>query len=79
MASPWLIVLSSFLFATMGVCVKLASANYPPGEIVFYRGLTGTVLMLLLARWQGGTLRTGVASMHFWRSLSGVIDRKSVV
>ena len=74
MASPWLIVLSSFLFATMGVCVKLASANYPPGEIVFYRGLTGTVLMLLLARWQGGTLRTGVASMHFWRSLSGVIS-----
>ena len=74
MASPWLIVLSSFLFATMGVCVKLASADYPPGEIVFYRGLTGTLLMLLLARWQGGTLRTGVASMHFWRSLSGVIS-----
>ena len=74
MASPWLIVLSSFLFATMGVCVKLASADYPPGEIVFYRGLTGTLLMLLLARWQGGTLRTSVASMHFWRSLSGVIS-----
>jgi drug/metabolite transporter (DMT)-like permease len=74
MASPWLIVLSSFLFATMGVCVKLASAQYPPGEIVFYRGLTGAVLMLLLARWQRGTLRTGLASMHFWRSLSGVIS-----
>jgi drug/metabolite transporter (DMT)-like permease len=73
MASPWLIVLSSFLFATMGVCVKLASAQYPPGEIVFYRGLTGAVLMLLLVRWQRGTLRTSVAAMHFWRSLSGVI------
>ena len=74
MASPWLIVLSSFLFATMGVCVKLASVDYPPGEIVFYRGLTGAVLMLLLARWQRGTLRTSVAAMHFWRSLSGVIS-----
>ena len=74
MASPWLIVLSSFLFATMGVCVKLASVDYPPGEIVFYRGLTGAVLMLLLARWQRGTLRTSVATMHFWRSLSGVIS-----
>ena len=74
MASPWLIVLSSFLFATMGVCVKLASVDYPPGEIVFYRGLTGAVLMLLLARWQRGTLHTSVAAMHFWRSLSGVIS-----
>jgi drug/metabolite transporter (DMT)-like permease len=73
MASPWLIVLSSFLFATMGVCVKLAAAQYAPGEIVFYRGLTGTLLMLLLARWQRGTLRTSVAAMHFWRSLSGVV------
>lgn len=73
MASPWLIVLSSFLFATMGVCVKLASAQYAPGEIVFYRGLTGAVLMLLLSRWQRGSLRTAVPAMHFWRSLSGVI------
>jgi drug/metabolite transporter (DMT)-like permease len=73
MASPWLIVLSSFLFATMGVCVKLASAQYASGEIVFYRGLTGAVMMLLLTRWQRGTLRTAVPAMHFWRSLSGVI------
>ena len=73
MASPWLIVFASFLFATMGVCVKLASAQYAPGEIVFYRGLTGAVLMLLLSRWQRGSLRTAVPAMHFWRSLSGVI------
>ena len=72
-SSPWLIVLSSFLFASMGVCVKLASAQYAPGEIVFYRGLTGAVLMLLLSRWQRGTLRTTLPAMHFWRSLSGVI------
>ena len=40
-SAPWLIVVASFLFATMGVCVKLASAEYSSGEIVFYRGLTG--------------------------------------
>ena len=34
-----MIVCASFLFATMGVCVKLASASTRPGEIVFYRGL----------------------------------------
>ena len=65
-------VLASLLFATMGVCVKLASAHYATGEIVFYRGLTGVLLMWALSRWRGGTLRTSLASMHFWRSLSGV-------
>ena len=72
MTAPWLVVLASFLFATMGVCVKFASSQYDAGEIVFYRGLTGTLMMLALARWRGGSVRTGVASMHFWRSLSGV-------
>ena len=72
MTAPWLIVVASFLFATMGVCVKLASAEYASGEIVFYRGVTGALMMLALTRWRGGTLRTGVASMHFWRCLSGV-------
>jgi drug/metabolite transporter (DMT)-like permease len=73
MSAPWLMVLASLLFATMGVCVKLASVHYAPGEIVFYRGLTGALMMLAYSRWQDGTLRTAVPSMHFWRSLSGVI------
>jgi S-adenosylmethionine uptake transporter len=72
MSPPWLIVCATFLFATMGVCVKLASADHPTGEIVFYRGVTGALMMSGLARWQGGTIATRVASMHFWRSLSGV-------
>ena len=72
MSPPWLIVCATFLFATMGVCVKLASVDYPAGEIVFYRGITGALMMLGVARWSGGTVRTRVASMHFWRSLSGV-------
>ncbi len=65
-------VLASLLFATMGVCVKLASAHYATGEIVFYRGLVGLAMMSAVARWQGGTLRTAVPAMHFWRSISGV-------
>ena len=71
--AAWLMVLASFLFATMGVCVKLASAQYDAGEIVFYRGMTGALLMLVFARWNGGTVATKVPAMHFWRSLSGVI------
>ena len=63
---------ASFLFATMGVCVKLASVQYATGEIVLYRGLIGVVVMLCVSRWRGGSLKTSVPSMHFWRSLSGV-------
>ncbi|MEO6030283.1 MAG: DMT family transporter [Burkholderiaceae bacterium] len=66
-------VIASFLFASMGVCVKYASAHYASGEIVFYRGLTGALMMLGLTRWSGGSLATRVPAMHFWRSSSGVI------
>jgi drug/metabolite transporter (DMT)-like permease len=66
-------VLASFLFATMGVCVKLASSDYGPGEIMFYRGVTGAILIAWLARSRGVSLRTTVPATHFWRSLSGVI------
>jgi len=72
MSAAWLMVVASFLFATMGVCVKLASADYSTAEIVFYRSLTGALALALLTRWQGGSLRTPVPSMHFWRSLTGV-------
>ena len=65
---------ASFLFATMGVCVKLASAHYAAGELVFYRSLTGSLLMLLFCRWQGVRLATAKPAMHFWRSLSGVVS-----
>ncbi|HEY2188378.1 MAG TPA: DMT family transporter [Caldimonas sp.] len=71
---PWLIVCASFLFATMGVCVKLASAEYSAGEIVLYRGLTGALMMTGLARWQRGTIATRVPAMHFWRSVCGVVS-----
>ena len=73
MSNAWLMVVASFLFATMGVCVKLASAHYHFGEIVLYRGLTGSLMMLAVARWQRGTVATSVPAMHFWRSLSGVL------
>lgn len=71
MSAPWLMVLATFLFATMGVCVKLASAHYGTGEIVFYRSLTGLVVIAALARWRGLSLRTQRPSMHFWRSATG--------
>lgn len=72
MSAPLLMVLASLLFATMGVCVKLAAAQYGAAEIVFYRSLVGAVLIGATVRRRGGSLRTAVPAMHFWRSASGV-------
>lgn len=66
-------VAATLLFATMGVCVKYASALYGSGEIVMYRGLVGVAMIGAITVARGRTLRTSVPAMHFWRSLSGVI------
>ena len=58
LSAPWLIVCASFLFATMGVCVKLASTQYAAGELVFYRSLIGTLMVVGLVRLRGGRLAT---------------------
>ncbi len=73
MSAAWLIVLASFLFATMGVCVKLASTHYTSGEMVLYRSVTGALMMFAWSRWQGIKLATTLPAMHFWRALSGVV------
>jgi len=72
MSASWLIVVASLLFATMGVCVKLASAHYGSGEIVMYRGLVGALMIFALSRWRGEALRTRLPAQHFVRSLTGV-------
>ena len=71
MTAPWLMVIASLLFAVMGVCVKLASAQYGAGEIVLYRSLVGLVVMAAVMRWRGIGWRTRVPAMHFWRSATG--------
>jgi drug/metabolite transporter (DMT)-like permease len=64
---------ASLLFAVMGVCVKLASAQYGAGEMVFYRSLIGALFIFGLTRWRAVSLVTTVPAMHFWRSASGVV------
>jgi S-adenosylmethionine uptake transporter len=72
MSAPMMMVCAAFLFATMGVCVKLAAAFYGSSEIVMYRGVIGLSLMALTLRRQGVSLRTPVPAMHLWRGVSGV-------
>ena len=70
--ASWLIVIASLLFASMGVCVKLAAAQYGSGEIVMYRGLVGALMIAAMSRWHGISLRTAVPAKHALRSLTGV-------
>jgi len=73
MQAVWML-LSSFLFATMGVCVKYASAHFNSAELVFYRGVLGIAFMATYARARGTSLRTRFPAMHAWRSVIGVVS-----
>jgi len=71
MQALWM-VLAAFLFASMSVCIKFASAYFNAAELVFYRGLIGIGVLWLLARSQRVVLRTAYPWMHTWRSVIGV-------
>jgi drug/metabolite transporter (DMT)-like permease len=73
MAPLWMLF-ASFMFAAMGAGVKLASSVYSTSEIVLYRGIIGSLLLLPLVRLQGGTLRTAFPREHLWRSIVGVVS-----
>ena len=73
MQALWM-VLAALLFATMGVCVKIASVWFSSAELVFYRGLIGIVFLAVLARSRGVSLATRYPGMHAWRSLIGVVS-----
>lgn len=70
MQALWML-LAALLFATMGVCIKFASAWFSSFEIVFYRGLIGLAFMAAVMRWRGVSIATPVPMMHFWRSVVG--------
>lgn len=65
---------ASFAFAAMGAGVKLASAFYSTSELLMYRGLIGTLVLLIGVAHHGGTFRTAFPRAHIWRSLVGVVS-----
>ena len=66
-------LLASFFFASMGVCIKFASEHFNSFELVCYRGVFGVLFLFGLTRVRGVSLRTRLPMMHFWRSVVGVI------
>jgi len=71
--SLWMIV-ASFLFACMGVCVKLAAQEgISAPEIVFYRCAIALFLMTLTVKMRGMSLRTSHLGFQFKRAISGFL------
>jgi len=73
MQALWML-LASLFFATMGVCIKFASAHFNSFEIVCYRGVIGVLFLLGWTRLHGVSLRTRLPMMHVWRSAVGVVS-----
>lgn len=65
-------VLGAFFFASMGVCIKFASAHFSSYEVVGYRGLIGVLFLAVTMRARGVAWRTPVPLMHAGRSVAGV-------
>lgn len=72
MPAIWMII-ASFLFACMGVCVKLGTDRFSTGELVLYRGLVSVLMTFAASRMAGIALRTPHWRMQLSRSLSGSI------
>lgn len=70
MQSLWMIA-ASFLFACMGVCVKMAAATHSAVEITFYRSFISLILMFGLIRLRGVSLQTPHWRWQITRGLVG--------
>ncbi|MBP5986741.1 MAG: DMT family transporter [Azonexus sp.] len=69
MQSLWMIA-ASFLFACMGVCVKLAAETHSAVEITFYRSFISLLMMYGLVRLRGVPLKTA----HWrWQVIRGIV------
>jgi drug/metabolite transporter (DMT)-like permease len=72
MGALWMLV-AGFLFACMGVFVKLGAPFFSNIELVFYRSFIGLLLVFLIMRAQRIPLTTRHFRNHLWRGLSGTI------
>jgi S-adenosylmethionine uptake transporter len=66
------ILLSSLLFATMSLLIKLASEQFPLAEIIFFRTLPGVLLLAAYAWVRKSPLGTPHWRIHAVRSVVGI-------
>jgi drug/metabolite transporter (DMT)-like permease len=74
LTSSWMLV-AGFLFATMGVFVKLGAEHFGAAEMAMYRSLFSLLWVLaIVALKPGATLRTSFAAAHVMRGLVGSVS-----
>lgn len=71
MRSSWMLI-AAFLFACMGMLVKLGADQFTTIELVFYRSLIGVGITWLVVRHYRLTLRTAYWKTHCSRGLTGL-------
>ncbi len=68
-------IVSTLVFTTMSVCVKLVADRIPPGEIVFARSFFALIPVIGMLLWQGhlfNSLRTSKPWSHVGRGAIGI-------
>ncbi len=73
MRSMWMLV-AAFMFACMGVLVKLSAPLFSSVEMVFYRSLFGVWMTYLVIRHYRLSIRTPHWKIHCWRGFSGLVS-----
>lgn len=69
-----LLTTSAFLFASMGVLIRLASETVDNPTVVFFRNLVGLIILLPFFLIKGmHHLKTDKIWMHTWRALVGLL------
>ncbi len=70
-AALWMLA-ASFLFACMGVCVKLSADHFSANELIWWRGAITTALILPWVLTTRSPVGTRFWRLHLVRGLSGV-------
>jgi S-adenosylmethionine uptake transporter len=73
MTSSWMLV-AGFLFAAMGVFVKLGAEHFGPAELALYRSLVTIVLGAALLRVSRKSVRSEYLGTHVVRGIVGTVS-----
>jgi drug/metabolite transporter (DMT)-like permease len=73
MTSSWMLV-AGFLFAAMGVFVKLGAEHFGPAEMALYRSLVTIVFAAVLLSLHKQIVRSDYLGMHLIRGIVGTIS-----
>lgn len=73
-SGPFWMLVASFLFACMGVFVKLGAVFFSTAELVFYRCFVGFIVVGGVVLAKRGSLRSPVLGKQFSRAVAGTIS-----